>query len=152
MEDLLEARRHLADSLSIDPKYARCYTMLASTHRVAWLNPLNDEYLNPTALDRAIKLARRAVELNPTLSEAYAELGYNIIRKRDFDAATAAAERAIALNPTFADYRWRKCLPIENRPEQYVAKIKCALISYLALPRRGRRPLSLKEYTSLFTG
>ena len=63
MEDLLEARRHLADLLSIDPKYARCYTMLASTHRVAWLNPFNDEYLNPTALDRAIKLARTAIEL-----------------------------------------------------------------------------------------
>ena len=63
--------------------------MLASTHRVAWLNPLNDEYLNPAALDQAIKLARTAIELNPSLSEAYAELGYNIIRKRDFDAPCA---------------------------------------------------------------
>src|SRR5262249_11500659 len=39
------------------------------------------------------------------LPEAYAELGYNIIRKRDFDGATVAIERAIALNPNFADYR-----------------------------------------------
>jgi adenylate cyclase len=104
-EYLLETRRRLADSLAIDPSYARCYAMLASTHRVAWLNPLNDEYLSPAALDLAIKLARRAIELNPNLPEAYAELGYNLTRKRDFDAATAAAERAIALNPNFADYR-----------------------------------------------
>jgi adenylate cyclase len=50
-------------------------------------------------------LARTAIELDPNLPEAYAELGYNIIRKRDFDAAIFAAERAIALNPNFADYR-----------------------------------------------
>jgi adenylate cyclase len=102
---LLETRRHLAESLSIDPNYARCYSMLATTHRVAWLNPLNEEYLNPHALDQAIKMARRAIELNPSLPEAYAELGYNIIRKREFDAAAAAAGRAIALNQNFADYR-----------------------------------------------
>jgi adenylate cyclase len=105
MDDLLEARRHLADSLEIDPKYARAYSMLSSTHRVAWLNPLNDEYLSPSALNRAIKLARTAIELNPNLPEAYAELGYNLIRKREFDAATAAVEKAIALNSNFADYR-----------------------------------------------
>ena len=124
MEYLLETRRHLADSLSIDPKYARCYAMLASTHRVAWLNPLNDEYLSPTALDQAIKLARTAIELNPSLSEAYAELGYNIIRKRDFDAALAAAERAIALNPTFADYRLAQVFFSVGEPAKAIAIAK----------------------------
>jgi adenylate cyclase len=105
LDQLLETRRHLADSLKIDPKYARAYSLLASTHRVAWLNPVNDEYLSPATLDRAISLARAAIELDPNLPEAYAELAYNIIRKRDFDAATVAAERAIALNRNFADYR-----------------------------------------------
>jgi adenylate cyclase len=105
MESLSDTRRHLAASLAIDPKYARAYSMLASAHRVAWLNPLNDEYLDPSALDRAISLARTAIELDPNLPEAYAELAYNIIRKREFDAAISAAERAIALNPNFADYR-----------------------------------------------
>jgi len=105
LENLVEARRHLADSLRIDPKYARAYSLMASTHRAAWLNPLNDEYLNPSALDRAIALARTAIELDPNLPEAYAELAYTIIRKRNFDAAAAAAERAIALNPNFVDYR-----------------------------------------------
>jgi adenylate cyclase len=105
VESLLETRQHLADSLKIDPKYARAYSLLAGTHRVAWLNPVNEEYLTPVALDRAISLARTAIEFDPNLPEAYAELGYNIIRKRDFHAAKVAAERAIALNPNFADYR-----------------------------------------------
>ena len=105
LESLLETRHNLAESLKIDAKYARAHSLLASTHRAAWLNPLNDEYLNPSALDRAITLARTAIELDPNLPEAYAELAYTVIRKRNFDAAAAAAERAIALNPNFADYR-----------------------------------------------
>jgi adenylate cyclase len=127
IEHLLETRRHLADSLSIDPKYARGYAMLSSTHRVAWLNPLNDEYLSPTALDLAIKLARTAIELNPSLPEAYAELGYNIIRKRDFDAATAAAERAIALNPTFADYRLAQVFFSVGEPAKAISLAKAQM-------------------------
>jgi adenylate cyclase len=105
LEKLLETRRHLADSLSVDPKYARAYSMLASTHRVAWFNPLNEEYLNPSALDQAINLARIAIELDPNLPDAYAELAYTLIRKGNFDAATAAVERAIELNPNFVNYR-----------------------------------------------
>jgi adenylate cyclase len=127
IEHLLETRRHLADSLSVDPKYARGYAMLSSTHRVAWLNPLNDEYLSPTTLDLAIKLARTAIELNPSLPEAYAELGYNVIRKRDFDAATAAAERAIALNPTFADYRLAQVFFSVGEPAKAISIAKAQM-------------------------
>jgi adenylate cyclase len=116
IEDLSETRRCLAESLSIDPKYARAYAMLSSSYRVAWLNPLNEEYLSASALDQAIKLARIAIELNPNLPEAYAELGYNIIRKREFDAATAAAEKAIALNSNFADYRVATVLVMVGEP------------------------------------
>jgi adenylate cyclase len=105
LENLLETRQHLAESLKIDPTYARAHSMLASTHRVAWLNPVNEEYLSPSTLDRAITLARKAIELDPNLPEAYAELAYNVIRRRDFDAAAAAVERVMALNPNFADYR-----------------------------------------------
>ena len=61
--------------------------------------------MSAPTLDRAITLARKAIELDPNLPEAYAELAYNIIRKRDFDAAAAAVERIFALNPNFADYR-----------------------------------------------
>ena len=96
----------------------RCWPL---THRVAWLNPLNDEYLSQAALDLAIKLVRTSIELNPNLPEAYAELGYNIIRKRDSDAATAAAERALALNPNFADYRLAQIFYSVGEPARAIA-------------------------------
>ncbi|MCP3413583.1 hypothetical protein NLM16_05660 [Bradyrhizobium brasilense] len=124
MAELSRTRGHLADSLALDPNYARCYAMLASTHRVAWLNPLNDEYLSPTILDLAINLARTAIAHNPGLPEAYAELGYNIIRRRDFDAATAAAERALALNPNFADYRLAQIFYSVGDPARAIAIAK----------------------------
>ena len=126
-DSLLEARQHLADSLKIDPKYARAYSLLASTHRVAWLNPVNEEYLTLAALDRAISLARTAIEFDPNLPEAYAELAYNIIRKRDFDAAAVAVERAIALNPNFADYRVAQVLYSVGAPARAIEIAKAQM-------------------------
>jgi adenylate cyclase len=127
IEDFTETRRRLEQSLSIDPKYARAYALLASTHRVAWLNPLDTEYLSQAALDRAIQLARKAIELNPNLPEAYAELGYNIIRKREFDAAASAAEKASALNSNFADYRVATVLVMVGEPVRAIEVAKAQM-------------------------
>jgi adenylate cyclase len=127
LADLSETRRCLAESLSIDPKYARAYALLSSSYRVAWLNPLNDEYLSPTVLNEAIKFARRAIELEPNLPEGYAELGYNIIRKREFDAARSAAEKAIALNPNLADYRVATVLLMVGEPVKAIEIAKAQM-------------------------
>jgi adenylate cyclase len=51
-------------------------------------------------------------------------LGYNMIRKRDFDAAAAAAERAIAVNPTFADYRLAQVFYSIGEPTRAIAIAK----------------------------
>ena len=127
LDQLLETRLHLADSLKIDLKYARAYSLLASTHRVAWLNPVNEEYLSPAALDQAITLARTAIELDPNLPEAYAELAYNIIRKSDFDGAMVAAERAIALNPNFVDYRLAQVFYSVGQPAKAIEIAKAQM-------------------------
>jgi adenylate cyclase len=124
LENLLEARQHLAESMKIDPNYARAHSMLASTHRVAWLNPVNEEYLSSATLERAISSARKAIELDPNLPEAYAELAYNIIRKHDFDAAAAAVERVFALNPNFADYRIAQVLFSIGEPVKAIEQAK----------------------------
>jgi TolB-like protein len=151
INDLSETRRYLAESLSIDPKYARAYAMLSSSYRVAWLNPLNDEYLSASALDQAIKLARNAIELDPSLPEAYAELGYNIVRKREFDAATAAAEKAIALNPNFADYRVATVFVMVGEPLKAIEVAKAQIrldpfYPHLAPLIMGQAYYLLKQY------
>jgi adenylate cyclase len=151
IEDLLETRRHLMESLSIDPRSARVYSMLSSSYRVAWLNPLNDEYLSSSTLDRAIKLARRAIELNPNLPEAYAELGYNIVRKREFDAAAAAIEKTVALNPNFTDYRVALVLLLLGEPVKAIEVAKAQMrvdpfYPHLAPLVTGEAHYMLKQY------
>ena len=102
--ELYEARRLLEQTLAIDPNYARAHAGLSGNHMGAWLNALDEDYLNPACLDRAYHLARRAVQLDPNLPEAHAALGYALSRRREHEAAIAEFERAMALNPNFT--RW----------------------------------------------
>ena len=106
--ELYEVRRLLEQSLAIDPNYARAYARLAWTHLTAWLNSLDDDYLNPAALDRAYQLARKAVQLDPNLPQAHAALGHVLGRRREHEAAVAEFERAMALNPNFTDWRFAR--------------------------------------------
>jgi adenylate cyclase len=99
VEKLYEARRLLEQSLSIDPLYARAYAELSGTHIVAWLYSLDNDFLNPAALDRAYWLASKAVQLDPNLPQAHASLGNVLTMKHQYDAAIAEFERATALNP-----------------------------------------------------
>jgi tetratricopeptide (TPR) repeat protein len=54
-------------------------------------------------LDRAVAHARRACELDPTLGEAWATLGFTLLAAGQMDQARAAARQATALEPT----NWR---------------------------------------------
>ena len=107
---LYDARRLLEQSLAIDPDYARAAVMLARTHGYAYFEPLDGDYLNPAALDRALELAEAAVRLDPRVPPARAQLGFVLLFKRRHDAAIAEFERGFALNPNFIDYRFGNAL------------------------------------------
>jgi len=62
---LYDARRLLEQSLAIDPDYARAAVMLARTHGYAYFEPLDGDYLNPAALDRALELAESGCAPRP---------------------------------------------------------------------------------------
>jgi TolB-like protein len=68
---LCEARSLLDRSISLDPNYARAYAMLSQTHLVAWVQPLDEDHLNPAALERAHRFARKSLQLGPDLSIAH---------------------------------------------------------------------------------
>jgi adenylate cyclase len=122
--ELYEVRRLLEQSLSIDPNYARAYARLALTHTTAWLVSLDDDYLNPPALDRAYQLARKAVQLDPNLPEAHAVLGQVLCRRREHDAAVAEFERSMALNPNFTDYRFAEVLVFAGDPVRAIEAVE----------------------------
>jgi adenylate cyclase len=107
---LYDARRQLEHCLAIDPDYARAYAMLSLTHIHVYVEPFDGEYLSPAALDRALELAKTAVDLDPGLPQARAQLGAVLIWKRQHDAGIAEFGRAIALNRNFIDYRYAQAL------------------------------------------
>jgi adenylate cyclase len=118
VERIYEARRHFERSLSLDPTYARAHAMLAATDMATWTNPLDDDLLNPAALDRAYRSAQRAVQLDPNLPRARGQLGHVLLYKREHDAAIAEFERACALNPNFSDWRFAAAVMYAGEPDR----------------------------------
>jgi tetratricopeptide (TPR) repeat protein len=87
-------------ALEADPGFAPALAGLADAY-----NMLGDyRHLAPReAYPRAREAARRALELDPSLAEAHASLGWaSCIFDWDLDGARAAFERAIALDPRYA--------------------------------------------------
>jgi adenylate cyclase len=108
--NLYETRRLLECSISLDPNYARAYAVLSNTHVTAWLQPMDEDYLNPTALERAHHFAQKAVQLDPNLPIAHAHFGNVLAFQGWHERSVAEFERAIALNPNFTDWRFGAAL------------------------------------------
>ena len=115
-----EARRLLEKSLSIDPKYARAHALLARTYVHTYLEPRDDDYLNPAGLDRAHALAHEAVRLDPQLPQTHAQLGWVLAFKRRHEEAVAEFERAASLNPNFTDFGFGLVLAYAGEPPRAV--------------------------------
>lgn len=90
------ARDALERAVAHDPTDAACIAMLSwvISHEVAHgFNP------RPASLDRALALARRAVDLAPSNHLTHQALAVASFFSGDTTGCLAAAERAIALNP-----------------------------------------------------
>lgn len=109
-EDLYQSRRHLEQSLSLDPGYARACADLARTFGTAYVNPVDADYLKPEVFAHALTLARRAVRLDPNLPHARAQLGMLYCWNRQHDEAIAEFERARGLNQNYINARYMAVL------------------------------------------
>jgi TolB-like protein/DNA-binding SARP family transcriptional activator len=99
-DDLLESARFFERAVERDSSYARAWSGLADAYAVLAFY----DYLPPLeAYPRAKEAATRALEIDETLGEAHASLGY-ITLYHDWDAARAetAFRRAIELNPSYS--------------------------------------------------
>jgi adenylate cyclase len=118
--DLYEARQLLERSISLDPNYARAYETLSNTHLIAWIFRLDEDYLSPTALERAHRLAWKAVQLDPNLPIAHAHLGAVLTFEGQHEQSIAEFEKAIALNPNFTDWRFGTTLLRAGEPARAI--------------------------------
>ena len=117
---LYDARRLLEQSLAMDPSYARAVAMLSWTYFNAYIEPMDGDFANPIALDRALELAETAVHLDARLPQAHAQLGWVLLWKGRHDAAIAGFERAFALNPNFIDNRFAMALIYTGEPAKAI--------------------------------
>jgi adenylate cyclase len=118
--DLYEARRFLQSALSIDPNYARALAVFSNTHLCGWLHSLDDDYLDDTALERAHKIARKAVQLDPALPIARMHHGLVLTFMGKHQESIAEFEKAIALNSHFATWRFPLALVRAGEPERAI--------------------------------
>ena len=123
-EDLYETRRLLRQSLSIDASYARAYALLSRTYALAWLSPLDGDFLRSAVLEEAYQLARKAIQVDLNLPQAHASLGNVLLWLRQPDASMAAFERAIALNPNYSDSQCAGALVAAGQPARAIAVVE----------------------------
>jgi adenylate cyclase len=149
---LYETRSLLDRTISLDPNYARAYAMLSQTHLAAWIQPLDEDHLNPAALERAHRLARKALQLGPDLSIAHAQLGGVLTFEGRHELAIAEFEKAVALNPNFTDWWYGMAVLRSGDPAKAITIIETHMrvdpfYSPWALGQLGLAHYTLKEYS-----
>jgi adenylate cyclase len=118
--DLYEARQLLERSIALDPSYARAYATLSYTHLLPWIFRLDGDHLSPAALERAHRLAWKAVQLDPNLPIAHAQLGWVPTFQGRHEQSVAEFEKAMALNPNFTDWRFGPTLVRAGEPAKAI--------------------------------
>jgi TolB-like protein/Tfp pilus assembly protein PilF len=97
-----EAITRFRRSIEIDPTYAPSYAGLADCYELLGSAPYST--LTPTeAFPQAEAAARKALELDSTLAEAYEPLGYSLlVYERNFPDAKKEFDTALRLRPGYA--------------------------------------------------
>jgi TolB-like protein len=95
----LRARACLEALTETDASFAIGFSYLAAVYLREYQYGLGVRDGDPPALDRALRAARRGVELNPASSRAYEMMFAVLFARGDLPAAFAAGDKAIALNP-----------------------------------------------------
>lgn len=93
-----QVRAELERLVRIDTGFAAGFSYLAVVYAVEYVYGFGEPD-DATVLDRAIKVARRGIELKPQSAFAYHMLFVVLFLRGETEAAKAAAEKAIALNP-----------------------------------------------------
>jgi len=93
-----QLQRELERLTALDPTFAPGFSNLAVIHAFAYAHGFGDPD-DASGLDRALKAARRGVELKPQSSFAYHVLFIVLFLRGETEAAFAAAEKAVTLNP-----------------------------------------------------
>src|SRR5688500_5189485 len=116
-ERLESAQSYFQRAIDRDPQFAMPYAALSNTY----VNMSNYGYMpSAEAFALAKKAATRAVQVDPSLAEAHASLGFIFASTGSFSESEAAFRRAIALNPSaaYTYHFYSLLLMMLGRPEE----------------------------------
>ena len=104
-DDILKSVEYFQQAIKLDPNYALAYAGLADSFNGMTAYP----YLSPKeAVPQAKAAAKRALEIDPALSEAHTALANSLACfDWNWDEAEREFKRAIELNPNDAGTLWR---------------------------------------------
>jgi adenylate cyclase len=124
-ENLKTALSHFQQAIDKDPTYALAYAGLADSYA---LLPVYSPTPPKQNINRAIAAARRALELDPDLSEAHTALANALVADLRFAEAEHEFKRAIDLNPNYATaHQWySECLQTQGRFDEALVEAKKA--------------------------
>jgi TolB-like protein/Flp pilus assembly protein TadD len=124
-ENLKKAIDYFEQAIGKDPAYALAYSGLADVHAVlpyyAATAPKDDA-------QKALAVARKAVELDQSLAEAHTSLANALVLNLQFSASLPEFQRAIELNPNYATaHHWYgEQLQNDGRFEEALAELRRA--------------------------
>jgi adenylate cyclase len=124
-ETITAARTLYEQSIAADPRYAPPNVGLAHTYNATWIEPwryepIAREYQDQVTIDRALSLARRAVQLDPNLPDAHVMLGWVLHWQYRRAESMVEFERAFELNPNLADARFALALIHNGRTTESI--------------------------------
>jgi TolB-like protein/Tfp pilus assembly protein PilF len=125
--NLKKALAYFQQAAEKDPSYALAYAGIADTYAVM---PAYSACSPQDCLPRARTAAEKALELDDSLAEAHASLGFILIHYFEIAASTKEFERAIELNPNYATaHQWyaRGALLMVGEFDHAIAEAKRAV-------------------------
>ena len=110
--DLHKGIDYFNQAIAKDPNYALAYVGLADSYLLLSTYGATSPQ---DSMPQARAAARKAIELDRTLAEAYASSGILASYDFEFDRSIAEFERAIALNPNSATaHHWFSCIALAS--------------------------------------
>jgi serine/threonine protein kinase/TolB-like protein/Flp pilus assembly protein TadD len=104
---LADAIQHFERAVAIDPRYALAYAGLAAARAFLYETTRAENRPDASLLAKSLEDARRAIEIDDGLAEAYSTLSFPLVSAGRFDEALAAARRAVELEPSNWMHRFR---------------------------------------------
>jgi len=133
-----KSRQHYQQAIELDPNYALAYAGLADFYGFSFgfgLLPPEEKWVRAQEGN-----AKKALELDPTLGEAFNPLAaHKLYYDRDWPGAERAFRRGLELTPNFAEMHahYAFCLVLFGRDEEALVEMRRALDLDPLSPRFG---------------